>query len=197
MSFSISASQHGILCYKWLRLVLRFVFAAMIGIAVMLYTSLLFVIDLMFDDVWIYDVNFDEFGERVIFRWLDCGKCSIFVGEMGFVGVFYFEWFVLIFRRFWSSSIEALFFKGWEVFWRCFWWFLTMLKWRKHWFFKVLSNSVSNSKWGLRRGKNRYAVPGNRTLVLKCKHTPHPYRTNVLKYIIIVQYYSMFLTVKW
>ena len=42
-------------------------------------------------------------------------------------------------------------------------------KWRK---MGVLSNSVSNSKWGLRRGNIRYAVPGNRTFVLKCKPTP-------------------------
>ena len=42
----------------------------------------------------------------------------------------------------------------------------------KHWFFKVLSNSVSNSKWGLRCGWNRCAVPGFRWSVLKCKPRP-------------------------
>ena len=42
-------------------------------------------------DSRIYDVNFDEFGERVIFGCSDCGKCLIFVGEMGLGWVFYFE----------------------------------------------------------------------------------------------------------
>ena len=41
------------------------------------------VIGLMIDDVWIGDVNFDGFGERVIFGWSDCGKCLIFVGWNG------------------------------------------------------------------------------------------------------------------
>ena len=65
-------------------------------------------------------------------------------------------------------------------------------KWWKCWFFKVLPNSVSNSKWGSRCGWKRYAPFGNRTLVLKCKPTGDAYRTNVLKYTIIVQYYGMF-----
>ena len=64
-------------------------------------------------------------------------------------------------------------------------------KWWKCWFFKVLPNSVSNSKWGFRRGNNRYAVPGNRTIVLKCKLRPLPGMT--WKDIIIVQYYCIFL----
>ena len=70
-----------------------------------------------------------------------------------------------------------------------FWW---CWNGEKHWFFKVLSNSVSNSKWGLRRGWNRCAWFCNRTFVLKCKLCPHPYRTDVLEYAIIVQYYCMF-----
>ena len=77
-----------------------------------------------------------------------------------------------------------------DDFWRCW-------NGKKHWFFKVLSNSVSNSKWGSRHGWNRCAVPGNRTLVLKCKLCPYQYRTDVLKHNIIVQYYGMFFTVKW
>ena len=70
--------------------------------------------------------------------------------------------------------------------------FLRYRKWWKCWFFKVLPNSVSNSKWGSRCGWKRYAPFGNRTLVLKCKPTGDAYRTNVLKYTIIVQYYSIF-----
>ena len=49
-------------------------------------------------------------------------------------------------------------------------------------------------KWGSRRENIRYALSGNRTLVLKCKLCPYLYRTNILKHIIIVQYYSMFLS---
>ena len=48
-------------------------------------------------------------------------------------------------------------------------------------------------KWVFRHGNNRYALFGNRTFVLKCKPTGDAYRTNVLKYTIIVQYYSIFL----
>ena len=40
---------------------------------------------------WIYDMNFDEFGERVIFGRSDCEKCLIFVGKMGLEWVFCFE----------------------------------------------------------------------------------------------------------
>ena len=50
-------------------------------------------------------------------------------------------------------------------------------------------------KWGFRRENIRYAIPDNRTLVLKCKHTPSCVgymRTDVLKHTIIVQYYGMF-----
>ena len=101
----------------------------------MLYTSL-FVWEMSvigFDDR-IYDVIFDGFGERVIFRWLDCGKCLILLRKMGIckeIFWIFYEDFLRKFCDFWSSSIEALFYKGWEVFWRYFWWFLVMLKWRK------------------------------------------------------------------
>ena len=61
-------------------------------------------------------------------------------------------------------------------------------KWWKCWFFKVLPNSVSNSKWGSRCGNNRYAPFGNRTFVLKCKLCP----LLALKHTIIVQYYGIF-----
>ena len=67
-----------------------------------------------------------------------------------------------------------------------FWW---CWKWWKRWFFKVLPNSVSNSKWGFRCGNIRYALSGNRTFVLKCKLCP----LMVWKHTIIVQYYSVFL----
>ena len=78
--------------------------------------------------------------------------------------------------------VERCFEGIFDDFWRCW-------NGEKHWFFKVLSNSVSNSKWGLRRENIRYAVPGNRTFVLKCKHSPSCVgymRTDVLKYTIIV-----------
>ena len=130
------------------------------------------VMDLMIGGVWIYDVNFDGFGERVIFGWLDCWKCLIFVGEMGL------EWYFVLSNLYWFFEdfdqvrlkpyfIRAeRYFEGiFDDFWRCW-------NGEKHWFFKVLPNSVSNSKWGSRRENIRYAAPGNRTLVLKCKHTP-------------------------
>ena len=68
-----------------------------------------------------------------------------------------------------------------DDFWRCW-------NGEKHWFFKVLSNSVSNSKWGSRCGNIRYALPGNRTFVLKCKLSPLPgvktyYNSTVLWYL--------------
>ena len=43
----------------------------------------------------------------------------------------FYDYFLRKFLDFIVSSIEALFYKGWEVFWMYFWWFLTMLKWRK------------------------------------------------------------------
>ena len=59
---------------------------------------------------------------------------------------------------------------------RCFWWDSGDFWWCengwKHWFFKVLSKWVSNSKWGLRHGNIRYALFGNRQSVLKCKPRP-------------------------
>ena len=70
-----------------------------------------------------------------------------------------------------------------------FWW---CWKWWKCWFFKVLPNSVSNSKLGFRRGNIRCALSGNRTFVLKCKLCP----LMVWKHTIIVQYYSIFLAVR-
>ena len=69
-----------------------------------------------------------------------------------------------------------------------FWW---CKKWWNAWFWWVLSKWVSNSKWGSRCGNIRYAVPGFRLLVLKCKLCP----LMALKYTIIVQYYIMFFIV--
>ena len=95
----------------------------------------------------------------------------------------------MIFWRFWSSSIKSLFYKGWEVFWRYFWWFLAMLKRRKTLIFQGFVELGIELKMGSRRGWNRYAVPGNRTLVLKCKPCP----VTGWKNTIIVQYYGVFL----
>ena len=58
------------------------------------------------------------------FYWEKMGICK----EIFWI---FYEDFLRKFCDFWSSSIEALFYKGWEVFWRYFWWFLVMLKWRK------------------------------------------------------------------
>ena len=140
----------------------------------MLYTSL-FVWEMMWDesgDVWIYDVNFDGFGERVIFWWLDCGKCLIFVGEMGLgwcLGWCFDGWNFVIFDQ---VRLKPYFIRVERCFEGIFDDFWCGGNGEKHWFFKVLSNSVSNSKWGSRRGNIRYVASGNRTLVLKCKHTP-------------------------
>ena len=60
-----------------------------------------------------------------------------------------------------------------EVIFNDFW---RYRKWWKCWFFKVLPNSVSNSKWWSRCGNNRYALSGNRTIVLKCKPRPLAWR---------------------
>ena len=81
--------------------------------------------------------------------------------------------------------VERCFEGIFDDFWRCW-------NGEKHWFFKVLSNSVSNSKWGSRHGKIRYAVSINRTVVLKCKPCP----VIGWKDTIIVQYYCIFFAVK-
>ena len=117
------------------------------------------------------------------FYWEKIGICK----EIFWI---FYEDFLRKFCDFWSSSIEALFYKGWEVFWKYFWWFLVWREWRKWRKMGVLSNSVSNSKWGSRHGKIRYAVPGNRTLVLKCKPRPHLwhktyYNSTVLWYVLL------------
>ena len=75
----------------------------------------------------------------------------------------------------------------------------------KHWFFKVLSNSVSNSKWGSRNRNIRYAVPGFRLSVLKCKPRPHHgmkiyYNSTVLWYVFdcqVIMLYTCFRPVVW
>ena len=68
-------------------------------------------------------------------------------------------------------------------------------KWWKCWFFKVLPNSVSNSKGGSRHGNIRYTLFGNRTFVLKCKprrgcisnkRSQIYYNSTVLWYVFIV-----------
>ena len=79
---------------------------------------------------------------------------------------------------------------------RYFWWdsgdFWCCENGWKHWFLGILSNSVSNSKWGLRRGNIRYSLSGNRTFVLKCKLSPLPgvktyYNSTVLWYVLWCQ----------
>ena len=62
------------------------------------------------------------------------GNAWFLLGEMGIckeIFWIFYEDFLRKFCDFWSSSIEALFYKGWEDFWRYFWWFLAILKWRK------------------------------------------------------------------
>ena len=119
------------------------------------------------------------------FYWEKIGICK----EIFWI---FYEDFLRKFCDFWSSSIEALFFKclrGFLVELGDFWCGGKGRKWRK---MGVLSNSVSNSKWGSRHGWNRCAWFCNRTFVLKCKLCPYSYRTDVLEYAIIVQYYGMF-----
>ena len=140
--------------------------------------------------------DFDGFGERVIFGWLDCGKCLIFVGEMGLGWYFVLSNLYGFFEDFNQVRLKPYFIRAERCFEGIFDDFSCGGNGEKHWFFKVLSNSVSNSKWGSRHENIRCAVPDNRTLVLKCKPTGDICRTNVLKYTIIVQYYSIFLTVK-
>ena len=91
-----------------------------------------------------------------------------------------------------SVKLERMFyFQGFEgiLEWNSgdFWW---CKKWWNAWFWWVLSKWVSNSKWGLRCGNIRYALPGFRLLALKCKLRP----LMVWKYTIIVQYYGIFLS---
>ena len=95
-----------------------------------------------------------------------------FCGLNGVGMVFCFEYFVWIFWRFWSSSIKALFYKGWEVFWRHFWWFLVMLKWRKTLIFQGVVELGIELKMGLSHGWNRCAVPDFRWSAPKCKPRP-------------------------
>ena len=77
----------------------------------------------------------------------------------------FFEDFDCVRLKPYFIRVERCFESIFDDFWR-YW------NWWKCWFFKVLSNSIPNSKWGLRHGWNRCAVPGNRTLVLKCKPRP-------------------------
>ena len=113
----------------------------------------------------------------------------------------------MIFWRFWLSSIESLFFKGLRGFLGGMWWFFVMWKVVKclillglleagievvFWIGLMWNVSEMPILQGV-CGLNRYAgLPVEQTF-LKCKLCPYLYRTNVLNYTIIVQYYSIFI----
>ena len=128
--------------------------------------------------VWLKSIDFTG----VLSDWWDVNRWFLMCYFIIIYGIFGRVRFKPYFIR-----VERYFEDIFDDFWWC---------WNdgKHWKINVLSNSVSNSKWGFRRGNIRYALSGNRTFVLKCKPRPPPCPE---KYTIIVQYYSVFLTVKW
>ena len=83
-----------------------------------------------------FDGKNNDFDRVVLFMNL------VWLKSIDFTSVLNDFWFVnklvlmcYFFRKFLDfivSSIEALFYKGWEAFWRYFWWFFTMLKWQKN-----------------------------------------------------------------
>ena len=87
---------------------------------------------------WFLD---DRIAGNAWFYWEKMGICK----EIFWI---FYEDFLRKFCDFWSSSIEALFYKGWEVFWRYFWWFLTMLKWRKTLIFQCFVELITELENG-------------------------------------------------
>ena len=148
-----------------------------------------------FDDWWCLDLWCDFWWVRWESDFLDdwiAGNAWFLWVKLGWSGCFvlnnlywFFEDFKWVRFKLYFIRVERYFEDIFDDFWWC---------WNggKHWFFNVLSNSVSNSKLGFRCGNNRCALSGNRTFVLKCKPTGDIYRTNVLEDTIIVQYYSIF-----
>ena len=150
------------------------------------------------DLVWIFDIG-------LMIKKYDFDKVVLFVDlvllkSIDFTGVlndwwdvnrwFFMCYFIIRYLIFGWVRENVLFIRVWGDFWWNsvdFWW---CWKWWNAWFFKVLSKSISNSKWGSRCGNIRYAVLGFRLLALKCKLRP----LMVWKYTIIVQYYSIFLS---
>ena len=128
-----------------------------------------------------------EFDMNLMVKKYDFDRVVLFVDfalreSIGFTGVLWDWWvvnrcvlmcyFIIKYMVFGWIRLKPYFIMVWGDFrliigdlWWCW-------NGEKHWFFKVLSNSVSNSKCGLRRGWNRYAVPGFRLPALKCKLRP-------------------------
>ena len=113
-------------------------------------------------------------------------------------------WFYWCFEWFWDwifgrVRLKPYFIRAERYFEAIFNDFWRYRKWWKCWFFKVLPNSVSNSKWGSRYGNNRYALSGNRTSVLKCKPCPLsiPNKRSQIYYNSTVLLYVFSWSVVW
>ena len=128
---------------------------------------------LFVDLVWLKSIDFTG----VLSDWWDVNRWFLMC------------YFIIIYGIFGRVRLKPYFIRAERYFEAIFNDFWRYRKWWKRWFFNVLSNSVSNSKWGFRRENIRYVLSGNRIFVLKCKPRPP---CLALKHTIIVQYYGMF-----
>ena len=148
---------------------------------------------------WLYSLcdlwcdKFLDFDRRVKFWFVLDSKSVDFTGVLldwwAVNRLILMCYFIIIYGIFGRVRLKPYFIRAeryFEDIFDDFWW---CWKWWKRWFFKVLPNSVSNSKWWSRRGNIRYAVPGFRLPILKCKPRPHHgiksyYNSAVLWYLL-------------